>query len=168
MTATSPALSGSVRVTQADRETVIDKVPVRKAVLMLHRGAVDLVEADDRYRIGLWPKPLIVATSIVSLSAVMDWRRYERTGAVSYSRDALRVRDRGVCAYCGLRCWEEGTMDHVMPRSRGGRAEWTNAVWACRKCNSDKADRTPREAGMPLLYTSPYIPTYLDIHDPIY
>ena len=92
MTATPPALSGSVRVTQADRETVIDKVPVRKAVLMLHRGAVDLVEADDRYRIGLWPKPLIVATSIVSLSAVMDWRRYERTGAVSYSRDALRLR----------------------------------------------------------------------------
>lgn len=42
------------------------------------------------------------------------------------------------------------------------------AVWACRKCNSDKADRTPREAGMPLLYTSPYVPTYLDIHDPIY
>ena len=70
----------------------------------------------------------------------------------------LFARDRHLCAYCG-----EGHMsrdlsrDHVVPVSHGGRDSWTNSVTACKKCNIRKANRTPEQAGMPLIYV-PYVP----------
>ena len=54
---------------------------------------------------------------------------------------------RGRCAYCG---GSAGTVDHVLPRSRGGRNTWRNTTAACYGCNQRKGDRTPAEAGMPL------------------
>jgi len=76
-------------------------------------------------------------------------------------RGRLFLRDRLLCAYCGLRFREsELTADHVVPASRGGPWSWTNLVTACGGpggCNSRKADRTPDEARMPLLYV-PYAP----------
>ena len=56
-------------------------------------------------------------------------------------------RDEYRCAYCGGRA---ATVDHVLPRSRGGADAWLNTVAACGPCNNAKGDRTPREAGMPL------------------
>lgn len=73
-------------------------------------------------------------------------------------RDRLFVRDRMLCAYCGLKYREaELTADHVVPESRGGPWLWTNLVAACRPCNGRKDNRTPEEAKMPLLYV-PYEP----------
>jgi 5-methylcytosine-specific restriction endonuclease McrA len=63
------------------------------------------------------------------------------------------------CQYCGTRPGsEELTLDHIMPRSRGGKTTWENVVCACVSCNSKKADRTPAEAGMKLR-TKPVKPT---------
>ncbi|SMX66801.1 HNH endonuclease [Brevibacterium aurantiacum] len=99
----------------------------------------------------------------VDLIREIDRAVFVRTGTVPYSRRALFVRDRGRCCYCG----EPGaTMDHVMPKSRGGPAAWTNAVVACFDCNQRKADRTPEEAGM-ILLKPPFAPTWLDIYDPL-
>lgn len=70
---------------------------------------------------------------------------------VSFSRQALYRRDDWRCQYCGQRPGAEGlTIDHVMPRSRGGPTTWENCVAACGACNRVKADRTPGEAGMRL------------------
>ena len=61
-------------------------------------------------------------------------------------------RDDNRCLYCGHRYpRSELTRDHVLPTSRGGRDRWENVVAACRRCNWQKDDRTPEEAGMPLL-----------------
>lgn len=57
-------------------------------------------------------------------------------------------RDEHICQYCGGKA---NTVDHVMPRSRGGSSSPTNLVAACLPCNQKKADRTPDEAGMPLI-----------------
>lgn len=160
------ALEGTVRVYEADRETLADKVPVKKAITMIHRGVADIIDCDERFLIGDWPKPISIATSIVGLSEIIDWARYHRTGAVTYSRDALRIRDRGICAYCGHLCWGEGTVDHVVPKAHGGKSEWLNVIWACRRCNETKRDRTPEQAAMPILHGALYAPTFLDIHDP--
>jgi 5-methylcytosine-specific restriction endonuclease McrA len=75
------------------------------------------------------------------------------------ANDLLFARDRHVCAYCGA-CFvaRELSCDHVVPISRGGRHVWTNVVTACRSCNGTKADRTPQQARMPLLYV-PYTPS---------
>lgn len=69
------------------------------------------------------------------------------------TKKAVRARD-GRCAYCG---GAPETVDHIMPRSRGGLLTWENSIAACFRCNNRKADRTPEEAGMVLLF-SPLAP----------
>jgi 5-methylcytosine-specific restriction endonuclease McrA len=63
-------------------------------------------------------------------------------------REVLR-RDRHSCQYCGST--RNLTLDHVIPRSKGGKHSWDNVVTACERCNSKKGDRTPEQAAMPLL-----------------
>ncbi len=72
---------------------------------------------------------------------------------VVFSRANLLVRDNYTCQYCGksVRNPKDRTIDHVIPRSRGGKTVWENVVLCCRKCNLRKGDRTPEEAGMKLL-----------------
>ncbi|HKS16092.1 MAG TPA: HNH endonuclease [Planctomycetota bacterium] len=68
---------------------------------------------------------------------------------VVFSRRNLFKRDRNRCQYCGARPGTpELTIDHIVPRSRGGTSTWTNCVLACVPCNARKADRTPAEAGL--------------------
>ena len=81
--------------------------------------------------------------------------------AVNYAKVPLRrprfgargiwERDGGVCQYTGRKLSpDEGNIDHVIPRSRGGRTSWDNCVLAHRKVNAAKADRLPHEAGLRL------------------
>jgi 5-methylcytosine-specific restriction endonuclease McrA len=68
-------------------------------------------------------------------------------------RNILR-RDRGQCQYCAKKLGKkEFTIDHVIPRSRGGKNSWVNLVSCCLKCNWKKGDKTPDEANMKLLRT---------------
>ena len=79
--------------------------------------------------------------------------------SVFVERICLYKRDRNICAYCGLKFKSyQLTIDHVMPKSRGGKNIWMNAVAACKPCNLAKGALTPEEWGHPLLYV-PYIPT---------
>ena len=71
-------------------------------------------------------------------------------------REVLR-RDRHQCQYCGSH--KNLTLDRVIPRSKGGSHTWDNVVIACNSCNSRKGDRTPQQAGMPLL-TKPRAPIH--------
>lgn len=71
-------------------------------------------------------------------------------------REVLR-RDRHTCQYCGSS--KNLTLDHVIPRSKGGKHTWDNVVTACERCNAKKGDRTPLQAGMPLR-TQPKAPLH--------
>jgi 5-methylcytosine-specific restriction endonuclease McrA len=75
---------------------------------------------------------------------------------------ALFRRDRNLCLYCGGEFADtELTRDHVVPRSRGGRDVWDNVVAACKRCNHQKGDRLPQEAGVELL-ALPYAPNFAE------
>ncbi len=74
------------------------------------------------------------------------------------SRRNVMKRDKQTCQYCGHK--SDLTLDHVMPRSRGGKDSWENLVTACTKCNVRKGNRTPAEAGMPLKQ-EPYKPVHI-------
>lgn len=67
---------------------------------------------------------------------------------IKLTKSALIKRDNGLCGYCAK---PGQNIDHIKPRSQGGKHRWENVVWACMPCNSKKANRTPAEAGMKLL-----------------
>jgi 5-methylcytosine-specific restriction endonuclease McrA len=79
----------------------------------------------------------------------------EKIMANKPSRHMVYSRDNHQCQYCGS--IKNLTIDHVMPRSRGGNNSWTNLVTACMPCNTHKGDKTPEEWGKPL-YTKPKAP----------
>lgn len=75
------------------------------------------------------------------------------------TRKNIYDRDNYTCQYCGKRfSTEDLNIDHVLPRSRGGKNSWGNLVCSCIKCNRKKKNQTPKEAGMKLL-SKPYRPS---------
>ncbi len=71
---------------------------------------------------------------------------------VPFTRRNLYKRDHLTCQYCGRRMTTEAlSIDHVVPRSRGGKTTWQNCVLACIQCNVRKGNRTPAEAGIRLI-----------------
>jgi len=95
-------------------------------------------------------------TMRLKVPEVVSLCEYDRlpTASVSFSRRNIFKRDHYACQYCGLQPGtDELTIDHVVPRSRGGASSWENCVLACVSCNKKKADRTPDEAHMRLKHT---------------
>lgn len=130
--------------------------PWQRAMSDLFIGKVEVIEhSRDRTIQGVnqvYPFP----------SVVRVLRRFKRDRIrIKFSRLNIYARDGFVCQYCGVRFpTEDLTFDHVLPRSRGGRTEWTNIVTCCESCNRAKGDRTPAEAGLTLL-AKPRKPHYL-------
>src|SRR5881296_1150228 len=93
--------------------------------------------------------PVRVPTVIVAVNFAKVPKKRPKLSARS-----IRERDRNRCQYTGaLLRPEEGSLDHVVPRSRGGRDTWENLVWSSKSVNTKKADRLPHEAGLKLLST---------------
>ena len=79
---------------------------------------------------------------------------------IYWTKKNVHIRDNHTCQYCG--CKRDLTVDHIMPKSRGGDPDtFENTVCACFKCNNEKGDRTPREAGM-RLHCVPKQPTIME------
>jgi 5-methylcytosine-specific restriction endonuclease McrA len=114
-------------------------VPQRRALLLcLARKAVPLEDSDTVVHSAGYAAPLPV---VVRLTRFV---RVPFRSSVPLTRRALFARDGGRCGYCGA---PASTVDHVVPRSRGGQHEWTNVVSACGRCNHAKADQTVAELG---------------------
>jgi 5-methylcytosine-specific restriction endonuclease McrA len=128
----------------------LHRVSLRHALRMLFRQVAEVHEAEPDQLIGVWPMPKVVR---LVRYVVTRWRY---TGGPAWSRPGVLARDHRTCAYCGKPAI---TIDHVLPRSRGGENSWTNTVAACERCNGRKGDRTPAEAGM-RLRTEPKAPTW--------
>ena len=91
----------------------------------------------------------------IRLPAVIALRRFvKRREIPPLTRyNLLTLRDRGACAYCGRTFpAPQMTIDHVIPKAQSGKHRWENTVGACSDCNQRKADRTPEQARMPLLW----------------
>jgi len=127
-------------------------ISIQRAVSLMLADKVQAVEGiAARLRT---PRTVFDVPAVLSLKYFVN---VPRRGA-SYSRRAVLDRDRWTCVYCGLCPGDQGRgrtllkadfgVDHIVPRSRGGRNTWTNTACACYACNQRKADRTPHEAGM--------------------
>jgi 5-methylcytosine-specific restriction endonuclease McrA len=125
---------------------------VRRAYVLVFKGKAELIEqleeplhsASDTYP---WPHVI----------RLVQYVRVPRAVQRKISRRALFARDNWRCAYCGT-TGGRLTLDHVIPRSRGGGSVWENVVTSCAPCNLKKGDRLPHEVSMELRYT-PLPPT---------
>jgi hypothetical protein len=100
---------------------------------------------------------IIEVNSIIGTKGVPDINPFELKPSLSNTK--LFARDRNVCAYCGGHFDEDVlTREHIVPLAQKGRDHWMNVVTACRSCNHRKANRTPEQARMPLLF-APYVPS---------
>lgn len=117
----------------------------QRAVTMVIAGKAEKVEVDGRM--------IRAATFSLRLPTVIRLLRYVRfspRGQIAFSKRNVFRRDNYTCQYCGSRT-KALTIDHVLPRSRGGDTAWENVVAACRPCNTIKGDRTLNETGFTLL-----------------
>jgi len=127
---------------------------IKKAVILIFLGKAELVLDDKRKQIRSvresfpWP-------SIIRLSYFVQVP-YKK---VVLTRKNILRRDSYKCAYCG-RSDLPLTIDHIVPKAKGGIETWENLISACTICNNKKGDRTPHEARMNLLY-KPFKPSHI-------
>jgi 5-methylcytosine-specific restriction endonuclease McrA len=134
----------------------LNTVSVPRAVALLLADKAEIVEAAEaRLRSQHITLPLPVVIRLVT------YVRIPRMMPLAVTRRGVFNRDNHTCQYCGHMLHSaELTLDHVLPRSRGGKTAWENVVAACKPCNHRKNDRTPAEAHMRLL-RAPFRPRYL-------
>jgi len=120
----------------------INVCTVRRAVVLLLKEKAGVVERSSRY---LRAESTTMARPVVI--RLISYVRVPRdTHKRKITRRAVFARDGWTCQYCGSR--SNLTVDHVIPRSKGGRSSWDNIVAACAPCNRRKGDRLPSQIGM--------------------
>lgn len=164
------ALSASVLVLNRNY-AAIRVVPARRAFILLFKNCAEAIETIEdtfgTYDFPSWidfseirrlqpvghdefvrtPRYLILVPRVIRLVAYDKVPRRD----VRFSRRNVLARDEHRCQYCGRRfSLSQLSLDHVVPRSRGGRSTWTNVVAACTPCNTRKGGRLPAEASMNL------------------
>lgn len=131
-------------------------ISIRRAIVLLLKEKAELVEATEqclRAQGFSLDVPLVIR--------LVQYIKIPRRMRLPCSRRGVLMRDREMCQYCGLQPGRAHlTVDHVLPRSRGGGTTWENVVAACRDCNHRKGGRTPEEANMVLL-SKPRQPQYV-------
>lgn len=121
-------------------------VSFKRALVLVMNEKASIVAADGDHPVmglaGVWDRPSVIIL-----------RRYVRVPSgrhVPVSRRGVLRRDSNRCGYCGK---SASTIDHILPRSRGGKDSWENLVACCLKCNNLKSDRTPQEMNWTLRMT---------------
>jgi 5-methylcytosine-specific restriction endonuclease McrA len=151
---------------------VIRVVNVRRAMTLLYRSCAEVISIDNgsyfNYDFETWCE-LSQITSLdkqydeeyiravnfeIQVPRIVRLTRYDKVprSVVRFNRKNLFARDDHRCQYCGqAKPTSQLSLDHVVPRSMGGRTSWENIVCSCTSCNSRKGGRTPEQAGMDLL-----------------
>lgn len=151
----------------------VDFTTVLDALCKLYAGAARAIKPDDYsvHDFDSWAQlkvaegaPCVrtarIAIPVPEVIVLVHYGRVPDRG-LAFSRGNLYKRDRYTCQYCGKRPGtQELTIDHVIPRCRGGASTWTNCVVACVQCNARKANKTPVEAGL-VLHRQPAKPEWI-------
>ena len=142
------ALNGRVLLLNFSYEP-LGTVGVARAMCLTLKGTV-FVEEHDGERVLHSPTTTFRVPSVIRLRSYINIRR--RREASGMKRLRIYMRDKFRCQYCGdKKSATELTLDHILPRSRGGDNSPVNIATACITCNNRKGSRTPEEARMPLL-----------------
>jgi 5-methylcytosine-specific restriction endonuclease McrA len=160
-------------------------VSVKRAITLLYKNSAEIVSVEEEkfasYNLETWRDVSLLRADLGLPEEDCDWIRtvsleipvpriirllfYDKVPrwGVKFNRRNIFARDENRCQYCGHRFpTSELSLDHIIPRSRGGKTSWTNVVCACTECNKRKGGRTPEEASLKLT-RRPFVPK----HSPI-
>ena len=147
-------------------------VSVRRAISLLYRELAEVISVDDgaynNYTFDSWLEVselrqqfephshdwIHTVRLTIAVPRIVRLLFYDNLprGSVTFNRRNIYARDGNRCQYCGKRfSTSELSLDHIVPRSQGGKATWTNIVCACVKCNVKKGGRPPAQAHMKLI-----------------
>lgn len=150
----SPALQSRVLLLNGSTWEPLAVITVPRAINLLLAGKAVVVEQTGQFLKGI--RETFPIPSVIALRTFINVPRRK----AHWSRKGVLLRDNYQCIYCGARpgsivkgkvvAKSDFTVDHIIPRSRGGKDQWTNTACACYHCNHRKGDRYPNEAGMRL------------------
>jgi 5-methylcytosine-specific restriction endonuclease McrA len=146
------SLTGQVLVLNQDYQP-LSLCSVRKSLVLLLLEKAELLHKDETKRI----RTISTTFDFPTVIRLMDYVRIPNKNIVVTRKNVLK-RDGNKCQYCGSK--ESLTLDHVIPKSRGGGDSWDNLITCCATCNVKKGNKTPKEANMPLL-SKPHKPHHL-------
>lgn len=126
---------------------------VQRAFLLTYLNKTELIAASNGYQ-------MRSVTESFPMPSVIRLNKYVNVPykGVTLTRHNIFKRDQFECQYCGT--VDDLTLDHVIPRSKGGKSSWDNLVTACKGCNAKKGDDTPERADMKL-NMRPFKPSYV-------
>lgn len=161
-------------------------VNVKRAITLLYKNTAEVVSVDEgrfnsysmeswrdvsllKGQLGLpeeagdgWIRTVSLEIQVPKIIRLLFYDKIPSWG-VKFNRRNIFARDENHCQYCGCKfSTTELSLDHIKPRSRGGKTTWTNVVCACTECNKRKGGKTPEEAGLSLI-RKPFVPK----HSPI-
>ena len=125
---------------------------VQRAFILMYLNKTEMVEKANGYKIRS-------VSSQFPMPAVIKLNNYVNVPykKVAMTRQNIFKRDGFQCQYCAKK--EHLTLDHVVPKTKGGSSTWENLTTACNRCNARKGGQTPKEADM-MLVNKPFRPTY--------
>ena len=130
--------------------TPINVTTVIRGFVLVSKGKAEILKSAENPIVTEYKtfiRPIIIR--------LLNYVKY-RVRNLKINRNRIFKRDANQCVYCGSR--KNLTIDHVIPKSRGGDNSWTNLATCCSPCNRKKGDKTPEEANMKLM-VKPYEPT---------
>ena len=145
-------LNGNVLILNQDYQP-LSVCNVKKSLLLLFMDKAEMLHDHPQRKIR-------TVSTEYDYPSVIRLRKYARIPFknIVLSRKNILKRDGFRCQYCGTH--ESLTIDHVIPKSRGGKDTWENLAAACTQCNHKKGNRTPREASLKLK-RKPYRPNHI-------
>jgi hypothetical protein len=133
--------------------TPLNVTSIRRGFVLVDKGKAEVIKSGE--------SPILTGYKIYVRPVIIRLLKYIRyqTKGLRANRTRIYKRDNHECVYCGAK--KDLTLDHVLPKSRGGGNEWTNLVTSCFKCNLKKGNKTPDEAKM-MMKHKPYAPTLIN------
>lgn len=122
--------------------TPLNVTSIVRGYTLVNKGKAEILKASENPIVTGYKnvvRPLVIR--------LLNFVRY-RLKAVKIKRERIYKRDGWKCVYCENK--KNLTIDHVIPKSRGGKNTWSNLVTCCNSCNARKGDKTPEESGMVL------------------
>lgn len=133
--------------------TPLNVTSYRRGFILVDKGKAEIVKSDENPIVcgfKTYVRPVIIR--------LLNYIKYH-TRTLRANRNRIYKRDGNQCIYCGSK--KDLTLDHVIPKSKGGKNDWINLVTSCFKCNLKKRDRTPEEAKMKMNH-KPFAPTLIN------